>query len=400
MVALTLDESGIPETADGRIAIAEKIYREAAKYGIGKKDILIDALCMTISSDRLGALTTLETVKRVRQEMGGRTILGVSNISFGLPVRENINANFFTLALYNGLNAAIINPGSEAMMCSYHSFRALAALDENCGSYIEAYKNAAASSAAGSGSPAGSPAPGTSGNRLGSDTAGRKAEAGPGSGNGRGNNPAWDGEEERLALSVEKGLREQAAQSAKQLLAEKEPLDVINTCMIPALDHVGKGFEAGTVFLPQLLMSAEAAKAAFDVIKEKMAESGQAREKKGKIILATVKGDIHDIGKNIVRVLLENYSYDVLDLGKDVAPEQIVREAVKQHVPLVGLSALMTTTVPAMEETIQRLRQEAPWTKIMVGGAVLTPEYAKTIGADTYCSDAMASVSYAQKIIG
>ena len=400
VVALTLDESGIPETADGRIAIAEKIYREAAKYGIGKKDILIDALCMTISSDRLGALTTLETVKRVRQEMGGRTILGVSNISFGLPVRENINANFFTLALYNGLNAAIINPGSEAMMCSYHSFRALAALDENCGSYIEAYKNAAASSAAGSGSPAGSPAPGTSGNRLGSDTAGRKAEAGPGSGNGRGNNPAWDGEEERLALSVEKGLREQAAQSAKQLLAEKEPLDVINTCMIPALDHVGKGFEAGTVFLPQLLMSAEAAKAAFDVIKEKMAESGQAREKKGKIILATVKGDIHDIGKNIVRVLLENYSYDVLDLGKDVAPEQIVREAVKQHVPLVGLSALMTTTVPAMEETIQRLRQEAPWTKIMVGGAVLTPEYAKTIGADTYCSDAMASVSYAQKIIG
>ena len=400
VVALTLDESGIPETADGRIAIAEKIYREAAKYGIGKKDILIDALCMTISSERLGALTTLETVKRVRQEMGGRTILGVSNISFGLPVRENINANFFTLALYNGLNAAIINPGSEAMMCSYHSFRALAALDENCGSYIEAYKNAAASSAAGSGSPAGSPAPGTSGNRLGSDTAGRKAEAAPGSGNGRGNNPAWDGEEERLALSVEKGLREQAAQSAKQLLAEKEPLDVINTCMIPALDHVGKGFEAGTVFLPQLLMSAEAAKAAFDVIKEKMAESGQAREKKGKIILATVKGDIHDIGKNIVRVLLENYSYDVLDLGKDVAPEQIVREAVKQHVPLVGLSALMTTTVPAMKETIQRLRQEAPWTKIMVGGAVLTPEYAKTIGADTYCSDAMASVSYAQKIIG
>lgn len=395
VVALTLDEAGIPETPDGRIAIAEKIYKEAGKYGIEKKDILIDALCMTISSDRSGALTTLSTVRRVRQELGGRTILGVSNISFGLPVRENINANFFTLALYNGLNAAIINPGSEAMMCSYHSYRALAALDENCAGYIDAYKNAKASSAAGAGSKSAAGVISTSG--PGRVSADGKATA---AGSGIVQTGSGEGSDSKLALSVEKGLKEQAASAAGELLREMEPLEVINRCMIPALDHVGKGFEAGTVFLPQLLMSAEAARAAFEVIKDKMDESGQTREKKGTIILATVKGDIHDIGKNIVRVLLENYSYDVLDLGKDVPWELIIEKTVEDKVKLVGLSALMTTTVPAMEETIKKLREKAPWAKIMVGGAVLTPEYAKTIGADVYCSDAMASVTYAQKIIG
>ena len=326
MVALTLDESGNPETADGRIAIAEKNLQGSGKVRDWKKDILIDALCMTISSDRLGALTTLETVKRVRQEMGGRVhTCSVSNISFGLPVRENINANFFTLALYNGLNAAIINPGSEAMMCSYHSFRALAALDENCGSYIEAYKNAAASSAAGSGSPAGSPAPGTSGNRMGSDTAGRKAEAAPGSETAGGTIRHGTGGGTPCPQCGE-GTQGAGGTVGKTASRRKEPLDVINTCMIPALDHVGKGFEAGTVFLPQLLMSAEAAKAAFDVIKEKMAESGQAREKKEKSSWRLLKAIFMILEKNIVRVLLENYSYDVLDLGKDVAPEQIVRK--------------------------------------------------------------------------
>lgn len=382
VVALTLDEEGIPGTAEGRIEVAKKIYREAQKYGIGKKDILIDALCMTVSSDPLGALTTLETVRRIRDELGGKTILGVSNISFGLPVRENINANFFTMALFSGLNAAIINPGSGPMMCSYHSFRALAALDENCAGYIEAYRDAGQPSAAGAG-----------------PIAGGASSADPG-------RPAGDcvitgeGDEARLFAGVLKGLKEQAAGAAGELLREKEPLDVINTCMIPALDRVGKGYEAGTVFLPQLLMSAEAAKAAFNVIREKLDESGRAGEKKGKIILATVKGDIHDIGKNIVRVLLENYSYEVIDLGKDVPPERIVREAEEKHVPLVGLSALMTTTVPAMERTIAELKERAPWVKVMVGGAVLTSEYAEMIGADAYCSDAMASVSYARKIIG
>lgn len=392
VVALTLDEEGIPGTSEGRIGIAKKIYREAEKYGIGKKDILIDALCMTVSSDPLGALTTLETVRRIRDELGGKTILGVSNISFGLPVRENINANFFTMALYSGLNAAIINPGSEPMMCSYHSFRALAALDENCAGYIAAYRNAGQPSAAGAGLISGdmypkSPeSPETTGTPDTSETPGGVLSGESG--------------EARLFLSVLKGLKEQAARAAGELLSEKEPLDVIDTCMIPALDRVGKGYEAGTVFLPQLLMSAEAAKAAFDVIREKLDESGRTGEKKGKIILATVKGDIHDIGKNIVRVLLENYGYEVIDLGKDVPPERIVREAEEKRVPLVGLSALMTTTVPAMQRTIAELKEKAPWVKVMVGGAVLTPDYAEMIGADAYCSDAMASVSYARKIIG
>lgn len=384
VVALTLDEAGIPETADGRIAIAQKIYKEAEKYGIQKKDILMDALCMTISSDPQGALTTLETVKRVKEELGGKTILGVSNISFGLPQREIVNAAFFTMALQNGLDAAIINPGSDAMMRSYYSYRALAALDEHCGDYIRVYSQYVAKQTL-------VKAP------AGGSTAGGPTGAAGGTGTSAPDSPADTG---LLSLSVEKGLKEQAAVSAAELLEKKEALEVINEYMIPALDRVGKGFEAGTVFLPQLLMSAEAAKAAFEVIRQKMESTGQASEKKGTIILATVKGDIHDIGKNIVKVLLENYSYDVIDLGKDVSPERIVKETVERHAPLVGLSALMTTTVPAMEETIALLRKEAPWARVMVGGAVLTKEYADTIGADAYGRDAMASVNYAQQVIG
>lgn len=376
VVALTLDENGIPESADGRIAIARRIYQEAEAYGIPKKDILIDALCMTISSDPQGALTTLETVKRVKEELGGKTILGVSNISFGLPQREIVNAAFFTMALQNGLDAAIINPNSDAMMRSYYSYRALAALDEHCSDYIRVYSQYVAKQTLVKASP-----------QTEAGAQDRKAE-GAGS------------ESDQLFLSVEKGLKEQAAATALALLEKKEALSVINEVMIPALDRVGKGFEAGTVFLPQLLMSAEAAKAAFEVIRQKMEEGGQASQKKGSIVLATVKGDIHDIGKNIVKVLLENYSYEVIDLGKDVSPERIVEEAVKRKVPLVGLSALMTTTVPAMEETIHQLRKEAPWVKVMVGGAVLTETYAASIGADAYCKDAMASVNFAQQVIG
>lgn len=370
VVALALDESGIPETAEGRIRIAKKIYEKAAEYGIGAEDILIDALCLTVSSDSKGALTTLETLRRVRDELQGKTILGVSNISFGLPQREIINAAFFTMALQNGLSAAIINPNSEAMMRAYYSYRALADLDAQCQDYIRVYSGQVTA--------------------LGqSAIKGQPQESGGGTAGGMG-----------LAESIEKGLKERAAAAVKELLEEQDALAVINTEMIPALDRVGKGFEAGTVFLPQLLMSAEAAKAAFEIIKDRMLASGQKQEKKGTIILATVKGDIHDIGKNIVKVLLENYSYEVIDLGKDVPPETVVRTAVENQVMLVGLSALMTTTVPSMEETIRQLRAEAPWAKVMVGGAVLTEEYAKTIDADCYCRDAMASVNYAQEVLG
>ena len=386
VVALALDEDGIPETADGRIAIAKKIYKKAAEYGIEAKDIIIDGLCMTISSDSKGAITTLETIRRVKEELGGKTILGVSNISFGLPRREYINAAFFTMALQNGLSAAIMNPNSEAMMRVYYGYCALAALDENCGQYIEKYALEEAELKA-------KKSLSVSVEQAENSTSNRKEIQNTGSTVGQ-------SLEEMLIRSVKKGLKEEASQLVKELLIEKEALDIINGCMIPALDTIGKGFEQGTIFLPQLLMSAEAAKSAFDVIKEHLSQSGQVQEKKGKVILATVKGDIHDIGKNIVKVLLENYSYDVIDLGKDVPPEVIVETAIKEQVPVVGLSALMTTTVPSMEATIEMLRKEAPQVKVMVGGAVLTQEYADKIGADAYCKDAMASVKYAEKIIG
>lgn len=368
VVALALDEDGIPETAEGRIAVSKKIYDTAAGYGIGKEDIIIDALCMTVSSDNKGAITTLETVRRVRDELQGKTILGVSNISFGLPQREIVNAAFFTMALQNGLSAAIINPNSEAMMRSYYSFRVLADLDPQCSNYINIY----------------------SGNVAVLGEVKRQA----------GDQKAAGISETDLSLgeSIKKGLKDRAYAAVSELLENREPLTIINEEMIPALNEVGKGFEKGTVFLPQLLMSAEAAKAAFEVIKERLAQSGAEEKKKGTVILATVKGDIHDIGKNIVKVLLENYSYEVLDLGKDVPPETIVKTAIERNVKLVGLSALMTTTVPSMEETIRQLRIKAPFAKVMVGGAVLTKEYAMTIGADQYCRDAMASVNYAEDI--
>lgn len=375
VVALALDEEGIPETAEGRIRVAKKIYDTAASYGIGSEDIIIDALCLTVSSDSQGAITTLETLRRVRDELHGKTILGVSNISFGLPQREIINAAFFTMAMQNGLSAAIINPNSEAMMRAYYSFRALMNLDPQCSEYISVYSGQVAS-------------------------LGQSAVTGVSGGASNSQGGTAGGAASDLHTSIVKGLKDQAVHDARALLETQDALDVINSQIIPALDVVGKGFEKGTMFLPQLLMSAEAAKGAFEVIKEKMDANGQKQEKKGTIILATVKGDIHDIGKNIVKVLLENYSYDVLDLGKDVPPETIVETAVEKHIQLVGLSALMTTTVPSMEETIVQLRKTAPWAKVMVGGAVLTQEYADTMGADQYCRDAMASVNYAERVFG
>lgn len=371
VVALCLDEDGIPETADGRIAIAKKIYETAAEYGIEKKDILIDALCMAVSSDKNGALVTLETVKRIREEFGGKTVLGVSNVSFGLPMREHINSAFFMMALQNGLSAAIINPNSEAMMAVYDSFLVLTAQDENCSNYVGLYAEKEAAK------------------KLAKEAEKRQVSVND---TGR---PTDTRIESALKKSIVRGMAKAAEEAAAAALESLEPLTIINEEMIPALDEVGKGFEAGTVFLPQLLMSAEAAKAAFAVMKEKMTRDGVAQKKRGKVILATVKGDIHDIGKNIVKVLLENYRFEVIDLGRDVAPEKIVECAVVDKVPVVGLSALMTTTVPAMEETIRQLREKAPEVKIMVGGAVLTEEYAAAIGADAYCKDAMASVNFA-----
>lgn len=356
VVGLTLDEEGIPKTAEGRVRIAEKIIKEAEKYGIQRKDIVIDVLAMTISSEPDGARTTLQALKLVREQLHVKTVLGVSNISFGLPNRAVINSNFYTMAMQNGLSAAIMNPLSEEMMKSFFAFSALMGYDKNCENYINCYGDKPDNSSK------------------------------PASG------------QMSLETAVIKGLREEAFHLAKELVLEKEPLDIINQNLIPALDYVGKGFEKGTVFLPQLLMSAEAAKGAFQVIKETLQQNGKTDAKKEKIILATVKGDIHDIGKNIVKVLLENYSFDVIDLGKDVPPETIVETALKEQVKLIGLSALMTTTVVSMEETIQLIRERIPDCKVMVGGAVLNQEYADMIGADFYGKDAMQSVYYAQKL--
>ena len=369
VIGLTLDEEGIPADADGRIRIAEKIIAEAGKYGIKKKDIVIDALAMTISSEPEGAKVTLETLRRLRDEVKVNTVLGVSNISFGLPSRPVINSAFYTMAMMNGLSAGIINPSSEDMMKAWYAYHALMDFDPNCERYISRYSNAPA------GVPAGKP--------------GTPAQ-GPG-----GNTPGM-----HLAAAIEKGLRDDAHSITLQLTEEKAPLDIINEELIPALNRVGVGFEKGTVFLPQLLMSAEAAKSAFAVLKEKMDKSGEVQEKKGTIVIATVKGDIHDIGKNIVKVLLENYSFDVIDLGKDVPPEKIVDTVLEKKAPLAGLSALMTTTVVSMEETIRQLREKAPECRVMVGGAVLNQEYADMIGADFYGKDAMQSVHYAQKVFG
>lgn len=362
VVALLLDENGIPDDDEGRIQIAKKIYQTADEYGIDHKDIVFDGLAMAISSNTSGGVATLNTIRRIKEELHGYSILGVSNISFGLPHREIINSNFFTMAILNGLNCAIINPQNEPMMRSYRASLALLNMDEQCMDYIEAYADVPADS------------------MQSANTKSKKSET----------------SKAGLRESVERGMSESAVEAMKEALLTRNALDVINEELIPALDVVGQGFEKGTIFLPQLLMSADAAKAAFAVVKESMA--GQTQKPKGKIILATVKGDIHDIGKNIVKVMLENYSYEVIDLGKDVPPEVIVDTAIKEDIKLVGLSALMTTTVVSMEETIKLLKEKKPDTLTVVGGAVMTQEYADQIGADAYAKDAMATVRYADSV--
>ena len=350
VVCLCLDESGIPQTAGGRIAIAKKIIKTAAEYGIQKKDLIIDALTMTVSTDKMNSVETLKAVKYIHEELGVHTVLGVSNISFGLPKRDAVNTAFFTIALQSGLSAGIINPKSTAMMNAYYSYNALAGLDDNCTEYIESVTETAT---------------------VASST------------------------NVTLHTAIVKGMKEDAAQCAKELLKTKESLEIINEFIIPALDEVGDGFENNKIFLPQLLMSADSAKAAFDVIKEHLILTGKQEKSENKIVIATVHGDIHDIGKNIVKVLLANYGFDVIDLGKDVPEEDVVKAVVENNVKLVGLSALMTTTVPAMEKTIQLLHQQTD-AKIFVGGAVLTKSYAAMINADWYAKDAMESVRIAQ----
>ncbi len=366
VVALTLDENGIPATADGRVEIAEKILKRASAYGIGKKDIVFDTLTMTVSADNTAALTTLEALRRIKTGLGCHTSLGVSNVSFGLPCRDAVNSVFFAMALENGLSAAIMNPYSADMMKTYYTYNALSGLDENCASYIGASDSFAAVQSPGTAAPA----------------AARTAE---------------DFASE-LQRAVVKGLRERAADITRELLVNVPPLDIVNNEIIPALNIAGTGFENKTVYLPQLLMSAEAAKSAFEVIKTHVSGSGKTAGK-GVFVIATVHGDIHDIGKNIVKLLLENYGFDVVDLGKDVPPETVAEAVVRLHAPLAGLSALMTTTVPAMEETIKLLREKAPWCRTVVGGAVLTQEYADKIGADKYAKDAMETVRYAESVV-
>lgn len=364
VVALTLDESGIPDTAQGRVKIAENILKVANEYGIDKKDIIFDTLAMTISADNKAAIATLNALKTIKNKLGCHTSLGVSNVSFGLPNRDAVNSTFFALALENGLSAAIMNPYSVDMMKTYYAYRALKGLDENCAEYIGSAESFVV-------------------------TVTSVAAAAP---------KTTEEYSSELQHAVIKGFKDKAGELTKNLLSSVDPLEIVNNEIIPALNIVGDGFEKKTVYLPQLLMSAEAAKSAFEVIKASMSGKEKAGTK-GVIVIATVYGDIHDIGKNIVKLLLENYGFDVVDLGKDVPPEIIAKTAIKLRAPLVGLSALMTTTVPAMEETIKLLREKAPWCKIVVGGAVLTKEYADKIGADKYAKDAMESVRYAEEII-
>ena len=355
VVALLLDEEGIPDTAEGRVAIARRIMAEAARYGIAKRDLVMDALTMTVSTGERNALVTLETLRRCREELGVRTVLGVSNISFGLPQREKLAGPFLTLALGAGLDAAILNPLSEAMMDAWQAALTLTGRDKGCREYLERFAGAA---------------------------------------------PVKSGAQAAFSLeeAVRRGLRAEAERAARERLSEGEaPMDLVEKRLLPALTQVGDGYEAGTLFLPQLLMSAEAAQGAFALVQQALGEKSTGMRRQGRIALATVEGDIHDIGKNIVKVLLESYGFEVLDLGKNVRPEQVLAAVQAEKLHMVGLSALMTTTVPAMERTIALLRRETPDCRVVVGGAVLTPELAAAIGAHAYARDAMDTVRFARE---
>ena len=367
VVGLTLDENGIPATAEGRFAIAERITERAAALGIDRRDVYIDCLTLTVSAEQDACRVTLDALRRVKNELGCKTVLGVSNISFGLPDRELVNRTFLTMALDRGLDLPIINPNIASMTGAVRAYRVLAGIDKNANDFIAAYQDAPVVQAA----------------------------------------PAAQTETD-LAAAVRSGLRSEGAAATARLLQSEEPMRIINDRLIPALDRVGEDFENHKIFLPQLIQSANTAQACFDVIKEHLSKTGSESVSKGKIILATVKGDIHDIGKNIVKTLLDNYGYTVVDLGRDVDPQRIVDAAVEQDITMVGLSALMTTTLKSMEDTIALIRSTkalqnpdgSSRVTVFVGGAVLTRDYAMKIGADYYCRDAKESVDTAKKVLG
>lgn len=369
VLGLTLDKEGIPKSAQARVDIAGRILDKALAYGIRREDVYIDCLTLTVSAEQAAAAQTLEALERVKKELGLKTVLGVSNISFGLPARPLVNQNFLTMAMTRGLDLPIINPNLEAMMAAVRCYHLLMNIDTDAREYIAAYGNATVST---------------------SITAGV----------GQAQSAASAGER-TLEQIVVAGLKGEAPAATKKLLETMDSMSVVDDILIPALDRVGADFEAGKVFLPQLIQAAGAAQAAFEVIREGLsAQPGAETVSKAPIVLATVKGDIHDIGKNIVKVLLENYGYPVIDLGRDVDPVSVVEAAKKHNAPLVGLSALMTTTLGSMEETIRLLRAEQVPCRVVVGGAVLTPDYAKKIGADFYARDAKGSVDVARQVIG
>lgn len=356
VVGLTLDKGGIPKTADGRFAIAEKILKRATDYGIPKEDIFIDCLTLTASAEQDGVMETLNALHRVKNELGLRTVLGVSNISFGLPNRELITRTFLTMALHSGLDLPIINPNIDSIIGAVRAYRLLSGTDRNSADFIRIYSQDNSA-----------PVPSVH-------------------------------EKKDLIYSVENGLKSDALKAVTELIQTVDPMEIINSYLIPALDSAGEKFETAKIFLPQLILTASAAQACFEVIKEKLSQNNTESISKGKVVLATVKGDIHDIGKNIVKVLLDSYGFDVIDLGKDVDPQIIVDTAIKYQVKLVGLSALMTTTLGAMEKTISLLNREYPECKTVVGGAVLTASYAEKIHADFYAKDAKQTVDVASQI--
>lgn len=375
VVGLTLDENGIPRTANERVEIAKKILNKALEYGIPKEDVYIDCLTLTASAEQDLVIETLKAVKYIKDTLGLKTVLGVSNISFGLPGRELINHTFLTMALANGLDLPIINPNIASMSGSVGAYRVLMGIDKNSVEYIDAYNNTLQYM--------------TSSSKTVSVNNGKDILKDTMSSNSN-----------SLEYAIENGLKNDGGRITKELLTKLTPMDIINNHLIPALDKAGNQFEKGKIFLPQLIMAADVSQAAFAVLKEYMSNNSHETVNKGKIILATVKGDIHDIGKNIVKVLLENYGYTVIDLGKDVPYESVLNCAIENNVLLIGLSALMTTTLVSMENTIKLLRDNKVNCKIMVGGAVLTPSYAKKIGADFYAKDAKESVDIAKKVLG
>lgn len=367
VVGLTLDEKGIPSKAEERFAIAERILEKALDFGIPRENVFIDCLTLTASAQQAEVQETLKAVRMVKEKLGLHTVLGVSNISFGLPCRPLVNRTFLALAMENGLDMPIINPNDEDMMGTIFAFEMLHNRDKNAEGFIERYSDAS----------------------LGTMTRGAAQEKGP-----------QQGQEPDLFYALEKGMKADTIHGVEELLKTESEMTVVNDYLIPALDKVGQGFEKGTIFLPQMMQAATAAQGGFELIRERLSASGQAGVSKGRVVIATVKGDIHDIGKNIVKVIMENYGFEMIDLGRDVPVETVVETVLRHDVKLVGLSALMTTTLKSMEETIAAVRKAAPDCKFLAGGAVLTPDYAKKIGADYYCRDAMKSVEAAREVFG